>query len=104
MFGILHADGSGEDNPSIHGLSDLYDELATSNREHGDVSVINDDSGWCISARRDGRVTVGHLSDPESDLHMRSVAKAKVIAMWKMLIAGDIAGLKREDWSRGHGS
>src|SRR5207249_10638984 len=52
MFGILHTDGSGEDNPPVERLSDLYDELLSADREHGDVSVIHDDSGWCMSAHR----------------------------------------------------
>lgn len=42
MFGVLHMDGSGEDNPSLESLSNLYDELLIPDPEHGDVSVIND--------------------------------------------------------------
>lgn len=103
MFGVLHSDGSGEDNPPLESLSDLYDELSSASREHGDVSVINDDTGWCMSAHRDGRVVVGQLSDTKHDQYMLSVPKAKVIDMWKRLISGDIDGLLEEPWNPGNG-
>src|SRR5688572_14247475 len=101
MFGILHSDGSGEDNPPLDNLSSLYDELIYADSEHGDVSVINDDSGWCMSAHRDGRVVFGRLADRESEQHMISIPKGKVIVMWKKLIAGDIDGLLQEPWKPG---
>jgi hypothetical protein len=81
----------------------LYDELGSAEREVGDVAVINDDSAWCLSAHRDGRVVFGQLSDRQSDLHILAVPKEKVIAMWEKLIAGDIEGLLKEAWKPGHG-
>ncbi len=101
MFGILHIDGSGDDNPPLECLSDLYDELRLADREHGDVSVIHDDTGWCISAHRDGRLVFGHLGLGE-ERHMFPVSKEYVLQIWRRLIEGDIDGLLAEPWKPGY--
>jgi hypothetical protein len=103
MFGVVHMDGSGEDNPPLESLSDLYDELFTSGIE-GDVSVIHDDSGWAMSAFRDGRLIFGNLADPTSERHMLPVSKERVLELWKQLINGDIEGILVEPWKPGYGS
>ena len=63
MFGISHTDGSGEDNPPVDSLSALYDELESADQELGDVAVIHDDTGWCMSAHRDGRLVFVDLGN-----------------------------------------
>jgi len=103
MFGILHTDGSGDNDPPVECLSDLYDELLTADPEHGDVAVIHDESSWCLSAHRDGRVVFSRLSDPGQDVrHMIPVSKDRVIELWKRLIGGDINGLLAEPWKPGY--
>jgi hypothetical protein len=102
MFGVLHMDGSGEDNPPIESLSDLYDELQIADSEHGDVSVINDDTGWCLTAYRDARLVFGHLGEGRPR-HMIPVSKDRVLRYWRRLIDGDIAGLLAEPWTPGYG-
>jgi hypothetical protein len=101
MFGVIHTDGSGEDNPPLESLSLLYDELLSADREHGDVSVIHDDTGWSMSAHRDGRLVFEHLENG-GERHMMSVPKERVLELWKRLIAGDIAGLLTEKWRSGY--
>ena len=103
MFGVTHTDGSGEDNPPVESLSDLFDELLSADREHGDVSVINDDSGWCMSAHRDGRLVFGHLGNGGCQ-HMIPVPKERVLQLWKRLIDGDIDGILSENWKPGYGT
>lgn len=103
MFGVIHMDGSGEDNPPIESLSNLYDELFSSGIVDGDVSVIHDDSGWGISAYRDGRLVFGNLQDRgASDCHMIPVPKERVLELWRRLIEGDIDGLLKEPWKPGY--
>jgi len=51
MFGVIHSDGSGDDNPPLESLSDLYDELLSADPEHGDVTVVHDDTGWGRESR-----------------------------------------------------
>jgi hypothetical protein len=102
MFGVLHMDASGEDSPPVESLSDLYDELFTSGITDGDVSVINDDTGWCMSAYRDGTVVFGHLGGQGDDRHMTPVPKERVLELWKRLIDGDIDGLLSEPWKPGY--
>lgn len=103
MFGIVHTDGSGEDNPSLERLSDLYDELVVADQEHGDVAVINDDSGWCMSAYRDGRLVFEQLGTRGATArHMRPVPKERVLELWRRLIAGDVINLLTEPWKAGY--
>lgn len=101
MFSVLHTDGSGEENPSPAALSALYDELQQADGEHGDVAVIHEDTGWSMSAHRDGRLVFEHLRDG-GERHMFPVSKERVIELWLRLIAGDIEGLLGEPWKPGY--
>ena len=102
MYGVIHMDASGEDNPPLESLPDLYDELFTSGITDGNVSVINDDNDWSISAYRDGSLVFGKIGDPESERHMISVPKDVVLKLWKRLVDGDIDGLLKEPWKPGY--
>ncbi len=103
MFGVIHSDGSGENNVPLEGLSKLYDELSNADSEHGDVAVVNDDSGWCLSAHQDGRLVFERLGTRgATDRHMKKVSKEFVLELWKRLIQGDIEGLLSEDWKQGY--
>ena len=102
MYGIIHMDASGEDNPPVERLSDLYDELYTTGIVDGDVSVVHDDSGWCMSAHRDGRLVFGRLGDRGTERHMIPVSKERILDLWRRLVDGDIAGLLREPWKPGY--
>jgi len=106
MFTISHMDDSSERDASLNSLSGLYDELYLSKILDGEVPVTNQDSGWCISAYRDGRIVFGNLKDPnveQSDRHMIPVPKERVLELWKRLIAGDIDSLLKEPWKPGYG-
>lgn len=102
MFGVIHTDGSGENNPPMESLSALYDELFSSGIVDGDVSVIDDNTHWCLSAYRGGGLVFGKLGDPSSDRHMSSTPKERVLELWKRLIDGDIGGLLKEPWKPGY--
>ena len=101
MFSVIHTDGSGDENPPLDSLSALYDELLSSDREHGDVSVVHEDTGWSMSAHRDGRLVFEHLGKG-GERHMMPVPKARVLQMWKRLIDGDIDRLFLEPWKPGY--
>ena len=94
-------DGTGDDNFPVEKLSDLYDELFESGIVDGNVAVISDDTGWCISAHRNGAVIFEHLRDG-GERHISSVPKARVIDLWNRLISGDIDGLFAEPWVPGY--
>jgi hypothetical protein len=102
MYGIIHMDASGDEDPPIEDLSLLYDELYDSGIEDGNVAVIHDDSHWCMSAHRDGGVIFECLGEKNSERHMDSVPKWQVLAMWKRLIEGEVDGLLKESWKPGY--
>ena len=92
MFSVIHTDGSGVENPALDTLSALYDELLTAEKEHGDVAVISDDTGWILSAHRDGRLVFEHLANG-GERHMYPISKEQVLLFWQRLIEGDIGSL-----------
>ena len=102
MFGVTHMDASGEDDPPLDSLPALFDELALSGIVDGNVAVIHDDTGWCMSAHRDGRLVFEHLGGKGDPRHMIPVPKKRVIELWKRLIDGDIDGLLAEPWRPGY--
>jgi hypothetical protein len=79
----------------------LYDELLVADREHGDVAVVHEDTGWGMSAHRDGRLVFEHLGEG-GERHMVPVTKERVLQLWRRLIDGDIEGLKKEQWKPGY--
>jgi hypothetical protein len=84
-------------------LSALYEELAESDQEHGDVSVCHDESLWCMAAHRDGRLVFVQLDgEGGGPRHMIPVPKDQVIQFWHRLIDGDIEGLLNEPWRPGY--
>lgn len=101
MFSVIHANGSGEENPSLDALSDLYDELESADQEHGDVAVVHEDTGWSMSAHRDGRLVFEHLGSG-GERHMFPVAKDLVLSFWRRLIEGNIDELMLEPWKPGY--
>jgi hypothetical protein len=102
MFTVMHMDANGDDDPPVESLPELYDELFESGIMDGSVAVINQDTGWCMSAHRDGRLIFVHLGDG-GERHMIPVQKERVIVLWNRLIAGDISGLQAEPWIMGYG-
>jgi len=100
-FNVMHTNGSCETNPPLESLSKLYDELSSADQEHGDVSVVHEETGWCMSAHRDGRLVFEHLGEG-GERHMIPVAKERVLALWRKLIDGDIEGIKAEPWIPGY--
>src|SRR5437667_2329916 len=94
-------DSSGENDPPVETLSGLYDELSSSGIYDGNVAVIHQDTGWCMSAHRDGRLVFEHLGEG-GERHMLPVPKERVLELWKRLIQGDIDGLLSEPWKLGY--
>jgi hypothetical protein len=87
--------------PAVESLPALYDELLSADREHGDVSVIHEDSGWSMSAHRDGRLVFEHL-EQGGERHMIPVSKERVLDLWRRLIEGDMDSILAEPWQPGH--
>ena len=92
MFYVTHMDGSGDANPPLERLPDLYDELLSADGEHGDVRLsTRSRNGVC-------RLTVmadsySNISETGGERHMIPVRKARVFELWGRLIYGDIDGL-----------
>lgn len=102
MFGVIHMDASSDDDPPLESLSDLYDELDTSGIIDGNVAVIHDDTGWCLSAHRDRRVVLEQLGARGTARHMLPISKEQVLQLWVRLIKGEVDVLLAEPWKPGY--
>jgi hypothetical protein len=102
MFSVIHSDGSSDTTPPTGSLPDLFDELRTADREHGDVSVVHEESGWALSAHRDGRLVFENLSTG-GQRYMTPVTRDRVLELWQRLADGDVDGLLSEPWRSGYG-
>lgn len=101
MFTITHMDKSDEEDPKLGDLSRLYDELENSGIIDGDVCVIDQNTGWCMSAHRDGRLVLEHLGEG-GERHMIPVNKQVVIELWEMLINGRLHDVLKHPWKSGY--
>ena len=103
MFSIMHIDGSGDVDPPIAAIHALFDELKDADTEHGDVTVRHTESGWFLSAHRDGRLVLENLEDGHGPgRHMIPVERERVLFLWRQLIAGDLDAVMSEPWRPGY--
>ncbi len=104
VFSVIHmsgAGGAGDEDPSLDSLSDLCDETIDGDQEHGDVAVVHEDTGWCMSAHRNGRLVFEDL-ERGGERHMVPFPKARVLQYWRRLIAGESDQLLAEPWRPGY--
>lgn len=102
-FSIIHCNGSSENTQDLDSLNALFDELSTADQEHGDVALVHEETGWSLSAHRDGRAVFENL-DSGGERHMIPVPKDHVIRLWHLLAAGQIDEIFREPWKLGYGT
>lgn len=101
MYSTIHSDGSSAVDPPLASLPDLLGELSTADREHGDVAVVHEQSGWSLSAHRDGRLVLEHLSEG-GERHMKPVSKERILELWHLLIRGEPDAVLAEPWQAGY--
>jgi hypothetical protein len=99
-YGVRHADGSSDENVPVSSFGYLYDELDRADGEHGDVAVIDDDTGWCITAYPRHLVIFQCLANGTS-FHMRDVDRSQVMKMWALLAQGAIEDIQKLPWKDG---
>ena len=93
MFGFRNADQSGADIPPDADLrcllAVLHDQLQATDSEHGDVAVTDYDSGWTVSAHRDGRAVFENLRGEPGARHMHPVSRERMLELWeRFVVAG----------------
>lgn len=99
-YGVRHRDGSSDDDAPVSSFGALYDELNEVDGEHGDVAVIDDETGWAVTAYRTKLVILQCLADGKA-FHLSGVGKPAVIEMWVKLANRDLDGLRALPWKDG---
>lgn len=100
-YHVYHRYGKCEPNPPLASLDALYAELSQEDEEHPDVS-LGHESGWSLSANRNGLLVWENVEDGDKPRHMPSVPKQKVIELWRKLAQGDIESIDAEPWQAGY--
>ncbi len=98
--GIRHLDGSSDDDAPTSSFESLYDELRHADGEHTDVAVIDDDTGWCITAYSSGLVLLESLADGTTS-HLRGLDRKQVIELWMHLARGSMDEVRKLPWQDG---
>ena len=100
-FHISHIHGSSEVNPLLESLDALYEELKQSDAEHTDVGVTHE-SGWSLGAFQSGLLVWENVDDGDPR-HMCGIDSEHTLRLWRLLAAGNIDEIDREDWQEGYG-
>jgi hypothetical protein len=88
-----------EDEPfsAFHELLAELDE-DPDDLEHTSVSVKHE-SEWCLEAFRGGHIVYQNVEDEEPrPRHMEDVPSEKIVELWRLLAAGNLAALENEPW------
>jgi hypothetical protein len=103
MFHVSHWWGKDESNlPSEH-FDEVISELADADNEHPDCCLTHE-SGWSLSYSKNGRLTFENVeTDEDAPRHMKCIAPAQVVELWRHLADGNVEHVKAQEWQPGNG-
>ena len=104
LYHSTDADGISEINPSPQRMRDLVallDEPEFLDKEHPDLSLIHDASGWSLTLFPSGNVVWENLDDEAGAATLTGVSRNRAYELWLMLSRGEIEQLKRQGWRAG---
>jgi hypothetical protein len=84
-------------HPSVESLDRLVAELNSADAEHPAVSVA-DETGWALSAFRDGRVFWENVEADDEPMLLEDMSRGDLLDMFRLLAAGDLDALRRLPW------
>lgn len=104
-FTITHRDG-GMDDGGESALRDLIAELdGQFDLEHPDVSVTDDESGWCLSYFQNGLAVFENVNGGDvGPRHMAGVSREYALRLLSFIGRGDISVVDQLPWGQGYGS
>jgi hypothetical protein len=93
--------GETVDNPDKGQLAAALEELRTSDSEHPDC-WLSDENGWTISAFDSGLVILENAETGEGPWHMRGVSKPEIVRLWGLLASGKLDEIRQSSWLSGN--
>ncbi|MFP4260900.1 MAG: hypothetical protein ACLFS1_07465 [Opitutales bacterium] len=104
LYHSTDADGISILNPDTRQMLDLLeslDEPETREKEHPDVSLTHDPSGWSLSVYPGGTATFENWNEAdEPPRYMRNLNRRDCLEMWLDLAKGRIDSLQTKPWQR----
>jgi hypothetical protein len=103
-FNYRWGDSADGDSFSTDELTALLSELdGPEDQEHGDVSVVDNDSGWIISVFAGERGLVVLESEEDEAFHMTRVDRQHALQILEKFVDGAINEVRQEPWLPGYG-
>ena len=104
-FTITHRDG-GMDDGNESAIRDLIGELdGMSDLEHPDVSVTDDESGWCLSYFQNGLAVFENLNGSDiGPRHMTGISREYALGLMSSVGRGEISTVNQLAWEPGYSS
>jgi hypothetical protein len=93
---IAHLYGDHE-AATVEALPALVAELDQADAEHPDVTVQHE-SGWALSAYRDGRVIWGNVEADADVGQITGVSRAEMVELFTHLVNGDVDAVASRSW------
>jgi hypothetical protein len=94
--------GGSEHEPSASRMLELLEELETSDPEHPDTWLTNE-NGWTLAVHETGVVVWDNLDAGVPARHLTNVAKEKAFELWRLLVLGRLNIIEQEPWQPGNG-
>ncbi|WP_157436727.1 hypothetical protein [Actinospica robiniae] len=104
-FTIMHRDG-GMDDGDESAIPFLIAELdGEFDSEHPDVSVTEDESGWCLSYFQNELAVFENINGgDDGPRHMADVPREYALNLMFLVARGDISAVDQLAWRQGYGS
>ena len=104
-FTITHRDGGMEDGDES-ALHHLIAELdGQFDLEHPDVSVTDDESGWCLSYFQTSLAVFENVNGGDvGPRHMADVSREYALRLMSLVGRGDISAVDELPWEQGYGT
>ena len=101
VFYISNGLGESIQSPSPDEMKTFLFAVDASDEEHG-AAWIETDDGTGLEWNGDGRLVFS--MGREAVGHLHGVSRERALDLWRMLAAGDLAGVEREAWKPGTGN
>src|SRR5262249_19114920 len=93
--------GEGTRNPTEAELAAALDEMKQRDSEHPDC-WLSDENGWTLTIHEDQQIVLENVESGEGPWHQKNQTTDTVLALWRLLQAGDIAALRNYEWLVGY--
>lgn len=102
LYHTTDADGISEICPDPGRMREIIaqlDHTGSTDKDHPDISLVHDESGWSLSLFPSGIVLWENLDEEDAaPRYIQSASRGKAHELWIKLSRGDLAAIETEPW------